>query len=233
MHVFPCDAVQLAHRNSGAHRIECGLLGAEHQIVNRLLARCELPVHRKRARDVGGVLAPLRRRVDHDEVTVFRAAPVHVVMQRRGIGTAADDRRIPETVSAVAAETGFERSFQLVLVHPRPRGPHRGDMAGDADVHGATQPGDLVGVLDGAHRVDNRRDVQGGGCRVGGALSPPVASRRVQGLPRGADAIVERIERQHGGNAGEPHGHTVGPEPQPRPPLLRRGPRWQKQHRLE
>ncbi len=225
-HVFPRDAVQLAHRGPRPQGIKGRLLRPEHQVVNRLLARREPAVDREGPRDVGGVLPPLGRGVDDDEIAVFGAPAVHVVMQRRGIGTAPHNGRVAYAVGAVAPESFFQHRLELVLVHPRPRGPHRRDVAGHADVHRAPQAHDLVRILHSPHGVDDRRQV------VGRTVRLPW-SRAVNRLDRRADASVERIKRQNFRDAGEPHRHTVRTEPQPGPPFLRRCPGRQEQDRFD
>src|SRR5262249_9487311 len=82
----PRDAVELAHRDPRADRGERRLLRAEHEVVDRLLAWRELPVDRESPRDVGGVLAPLGRGIDDDQVAVFGAAAVDGVGEPRGGG---------------------------------------------------------------------------------------------------------------------------------------------------
>ena len=49
--------------------ISAGLGLAQHQLVDRLLPRGELPRHWDRPGDVGGVIAELRPHIHHDEVT--------------------------------------------------------------------------------------------------------------------------------------------------------------------
>src|SRR5438132_733190 len=95
-HVFPGDAVELGDRGTGTGGIERRLLRGQYQVVDRLLARRELPVHRKGARHVGGVLPPLGRRIHDDQVAVFRVAPVHIVVEGGAVGAAAHDRRIAD-----------------------------------------------------------------------------------------------------------------------------------------
>src|SRR5258706_182287 len=67
----PLSAVALANGDPGPPRIDRRLLRAEHEIVNGLRPRGDLPVPRKRARDVGGVLAPPRGGVDPAQVPVL------------------------------------------------------------------------------------------------------------------------------------------------------------------
>src|SRR2546427_499077 len=80
-HVGLGDPIQIAQRRAGPNGVEGDLLGGEHQIVDRLLAGREFPVHRPGSRDVRRVLPPLGRRVHHHEVAVARLAAVDVVMQ--------------------------------------------------------------------------------------------------------------------------------------------------------
>src|SRR5437660_3544943 len=143
VHVAARDAVELTHRDARTQRIECRLLGTEYQVVNRFLALGEAPVHGNRARHVGRVLTPLRAGIHDDEIAVFGAAAVDVVVQRRRVGAAADDRRIAKAIGSVTTEALLEYRYDFVLVHPRPRSAHRREVSGDADVHGATLPSHL------------------------------------------------------------------------------------------
>src|SRR6266511_3993541 len=120
-HEFPRDAVQLAHRDPRPQGIKGRLLRPKHQIVNRLLARREPAVDREGPPDVGGVLPPLVRGVDDDEVALLGLPAVDVVMERGGVRPAADDRRVAYAVRAVAPESLFQHRLELLLVHPRPR----------------------------------------------------------------------------------------------------------------
>ena len=243
-HVCPRDAVQLPDRDARAHGVERRLLRAQHQIVDRLLPRREAAVDRERARHVGGVLAPFRRGIDQDQIAVLGAAAVDVVVQRRGVGAAAHDRGISDAVGAIAAEPVLEGRFDLVFVHSRARGTHRGDVPGDADVDGAPQPGDLVGVFHDAHRIDDREHVAHVGTGEGeigdaGLVTRPGAERHVdrpaarRGESDAPQPVVQGIDRQNVADAGHAHRHAVGAEPQSGPALLRRRARRQEQHGLE
>jgi len=63
-------------------------LHPQHQSVNRLTLLGELPVDRKRARDVRGIAAILATRINEQvERAGFNGFIVAHVMQRRGVGS--------------------------------------------------------------------------------------------------------------------------------------------------
>src|SRR5206468_7827334 len=77
--LFPYTTLFRSDGRAGTGGIERGLLRRQHEVVNRLLPRGELPVHREGARHVGGVLSPLGARVHHDQVAVPDLPPTDVV----------------------------------------------------------------------------------------------------------------------------------------------------------
>ena len=67
---------------------------AENNVINLALAWREFSVGRKRARDVGGVSGVLRADIHDDDIAVLDLARKLVVVQRRGIGSGADNGRV-------------------------------------------------------------------------------------------------------------------------------------------
>ena len=69
-------------RLKGRHR---GLLRAQNNIVNFPLARGEMAVHRKRARNIGRIHGIFGGRVDHHNIASVHHVVVFRVMQHRGV----------------------------------------------------------------------------------------------------------------------------------------------------
>jgi len=128
---------------AGLRRLDAGELSAQHDLVDRALRRAEAPVHRERARDVGGHVAVLAAGVDQQEVPVLHAPRVLDVVEDAGVGSRGHDRRIGVARGAVDAEDVLEHRLHLVLVHARPRRAHRLGVGVAADRTRAAQPRQL------------------------------------------------------------------------------------------
>ena len=83
--------IPAAHDNARLQGGESGILRAEDNVVNLALARCVFSVGRNGARDVGGVTGVLRAHIHDDNIAVLDFSRKLVVVQRRGIGTRADN----------------------------------------------------------------------------------------------------------------------------------------------
>src|SRR5262249_2025076 len=84
-----------AESYSGLELRERGVLRSQHDVVDLELARREFAVRGNGARNVGGIAGILCGDIHHYDVAVLNLARELVVMQRRGIWTGADDRRVP------------------------------------------------------------------------------------------------------------------------------------------
>ena len=117
-HVLSRDPVQAAEADTRPDRVDRGLLGPEHEVVQRALAGGEPSRNRKRPGEVGGLIPELRADVHHDEI----ARPLSAAGSRRSGAWSSwgrsDDRGKPESLGAVPPEDVLEPGLQLVFVHP-------------------------------------------------------------------------------------------------------------------
>ena len=129
-----CASFQWRPGRASAIAASCA---SQHELVDRALLVGEAAIDRKRARDVGGVIAVLAARVDQQQVAVLQLRVVRVVVQDAGVGAAADDRVIGDarracggTRAAVPPSTSYSctpgRVVCIARCAPRRRSAPRG-----------------------------------------------------------------------------------------------------------
>jgi len=92
----------LTEGHARLHGGDCGLLRAQHDLVNFFLPRGEMAVDRQRTRDVGGIHRVFGGGINHDDVSGLHRGSVFRVVQNRGTMAGAYDRRIRGALAAAA-----------------------------------------------------------------------------------------------------------------------------------
>ena len=113
--------VVIDERGAGLHRLDGRFLRGKHELVDVLLRRGELPVHREGARDVRGIAVELAARVDQQQLALAQFRGVLPVVQHAGVGAGGDDGAVGGRARAVAAELVQEFRLDLVLALARAR----------------------------------------------------------------------------------------------------------------
>ena len=155
---------QLAHLNvvvgqahSGLQKIDCGLLHAEHRLINLALAGTEASVGGKTARHVAGVVA-----VDGSDVKEHHVAVVHLgvvgdVVQHAGVGARPDNGRVGKAMRTEAHKLVQEFCLKLVFPNAGLEEAQHAVVAGGGDVGSHLHDFDFFRVLDGAQGHECRR----------------------------------------------------------------------------
>ena len=158
--------------------VHAGILRGEHQLVDLTLRRSEPSAYRIGAGDVAGLSFVVRGRVDEQQIALIHAPRRSGVVQRRRIGSAADNRRISGRHRASRQIDALNRGLDFALEAFRPRGPHARDVRFRGDVDALAQQPLFVRRLDLPQPVHVRREVHDPGAEepLAGAIREGVSS---------------------------------------------------------
>ena len=104
---------------AGLHRRERLVLRAENDFVDFALARCELAISGKGARDVRRVTGILRANVKHYDVAILNLARQFVIVERGRIRPRTDNRRIAFCFGAAQGVHFHHSCGHLIFVEAR------------------------------------------------------------------------------------------------------------------
>ena len=151
--------VQLAQGHARPRGLGHRPVGAQHDVVNLLLARRILAANRVGSGDIGAVVLHPRAEVEQQQLAVLQLAVVRAVMQHAAVDAAARDRREGNALRASHAD--FILKLRLLLIFHASRLKRREHTAQALirDRNRALKRLDLVLVLHHAHGGQHRMRV--------------------------------------------------------------------------
>jgi hypothetical protein len=167
--------MQRFERDTGSRSGNAGLLRGQHHLVRRPLRRAEAAVHGESASDVRGVVAIFAAGIDQEQITVLHLPLILHVVQDSGVRAGAHDGLIRDALAAACAKGPAQQRFDLVLIGPRPRAPHRCQVSLRADGDGSLEERHLLTLLVASHLVHQRGHIHQRARTTGS--SPHLAAR--------------------------------------------------------